>query len=168
MFYDYVLWYTIFVAVYCLFANVIGWIAKTDLCNFSNEQIIHGKVFIMETVTCNHQLLKIKALLLTFLRDFINLLLWLIRMFMSDLRYPWQLYNSLSTGISMKSKASQSNTTVLLVGVLFYSVYVQCTSYSFSIVYFSFILVCNFLVNFCQIRSLVEYSLFSFYVSLCQ
>lgn len=77
MFYDYVLWYTIFVAVYCLFANVIGWIAKTDLCNFSNKQIIHGKVFIIETVTCNHQLLKIKALLLTFLRDFINLLLWI-------------------------------------------------------------------------------------------
>lgn len=77
MFYDYVLRYTIFVAVYCLFANVIGWIAKTDLCNFSNKQIMLGKVFIMETVTCNHQLLKIKALLLTFLRDFINLLLWI-------------------------------------------------------------------------------------------
>lgn len=77
MLYDYVLRYTIFVAVYCLFANVIGWIAKTDLCNFSNKQIMLGKVFIMETVTCNHQLLKIKALLLTFLRDFINLLLWI-------------------------------------------------------------------------------------------
>lgn len=77
MFYDYVLWYTIFVAVYCLFANVIGWIAKTDFCNFNNKQIMLGKVFIMETVTCNHQLLKIKALLLIFLRDFINLLLWI-------------------------------------------------------------------------------------------
>lgn len=33
-----------------------------------------GKVFIMETVTCNLQLLKIKALLLTFLRDFIKLI----------------------------------------------------------------------------------------------
>lgn len=79
MLYDYVhvLRYTIFVAVYCLFANVTGWIAKTDFCNFNNKQIIHGKVFIMETVTCNHQLLKIKALLLTFLRDFINLLLWI-------------------------------------------------------------------------------------------
>lgn len=167
MFYDYVLWYTIFVAVYCLFANVIGWIAKTDLCNFSNKQIMLGKVFIMETVTCNHQLLKIKALLLTFLRDFINLLLWLIRRFMSDLRYPWQLYNSVSTGISMKSKASQSNTSLISWCIVLQCI---CAVYFIFIqfVYFSFILVCNFLVNFCQIRSLVEYSLFSFYVSLCR
>lgn len=139
MFYDYVLWYTIFVAVNCLFANVIGWIAKTDLCNFSNKQIMLGKVFIMETVTCNLQLLKIKALLLTFLRDFINLLLWLIRRFMSDLRYPWQLYNSVSTGISMKSKASQSNTSLIS-----WCIVLQCIC----AVYFIFIQYCLFFIHF--------------------
>lgn len=139
MFYDYVLWYTIFVAVNCLFANVIGWIAKTDLCNFSNKQIMLGKVFIMETVTCNLQLLKIKALLLTFLRDFINLLLWLIRRFMSDLRYTWQLYSSVSTGISMKSKASQSNTSLIS-----WCIVLQCIC----AVYFIFIQYCLFFIHF--------------------
>lgn len=154
MLYDYVLWYTIFVAVYCLFANVIGWIAKTDFCNFNNKQIIHGKVFIMETVTCNHQLLKIKALLLTFLRDFIKLIyccelkkmiikilddVVFVRRFMSDLRYPWQLYNSLSTGISMKSKASQSNTSLIS-----WCIVLQCIC----AVYFIFIQYCLFFIHF--------------------
>lgn len=37
MFYDYVLWYIIFVVVYCLFVNVIGWIVKIDFCNFNNK-----------------------------------------------------------------------------------------------------------------------------------